>query len=62
MVVERSWMFLVLRAIRLMPASVGFLAVGSPGVTFPARGVFAVLVAFKLRGGGHGERAAGGAA
>ena len=60
-VVERSWMFLVLRAIRLVPASVGFLAVGSPVVTLLARGVFAVLGAFELRGGGHREPAAAGA-
>ena len=62
MVVERSRMFLILRAISLVAAGVGFLAAGSPGVTLLARGVFAVLGAFELRGGRHGERAAAGAA
>jgi hypothetical protein len=61
-VVERSWMFLVVRAIRLLAASVGFLAVVSPGVTLLAREVLAVLGAVALRGSSHGERAAVGAA
>jgi hypothetical protein len=60
-VVERSWMFPVARAIRLVAASVDFLAVVSPGVTLLTREVHAVLGAVALRGGSHGERAAGAA-
>jgi uncharacterized membrane protein HdeD (DUF308 family) len=46
------WLFLILGLVSVIA---GVLAIVYPGLTLLARGVFAVITAFKLRGLRHGE-------